>query len=97
MPDARALVLGLHRAIVAAEGAFAHAERVLAERCAEFAGIHSLQVAEGADAGGVEVRQARLLGGRDWVRLGAVEMGLDSLRRRLKGLPVDEQLDFEKR
>ena len=50
-----------------------------------------------ADAGGVEVRQARLLGGRDWVRLGAVEMGLDSLRRRLKGLPVDEQLDFEKR
>ncbi len=50
-----------------------------------------------ADAAGAMVRQARLLGGRDWVRLGAVEMGLDSLRRRLLGLPVDERLDFERR
>jgi nicotinamide-nucleotide amidase len=50
-----------------------------------------------ADAEGAVVRQARLLGGRDWVRLGAVEMGLDSLRRRLLGLPVDERLDFERR
>ena len=57
MPDALALVLGLHRAIVAAEGAFAHAERVIAERSAQRAGIHALQVAEGADAGGVEVGQ----------------------------------------
>jgi nicotinamide-nucleotide amidase len=42
-------------------------------------------------------RRARILGGREWVRLGAVEMGLDCLRRYLQGLPVDERIDFEKR
>jgi len=41
-------------------------------------------------------RQARVVGGRDWVRLGAVEMGLDCLRRYLLGLPVNERIDFEK-
>ena len=41
-------------------------------------------------------RQARMLGGRDWVRLGAAEMGLDCLRRYLQGLPVSERIDFEK-
>jgi nicotinamide-nucleotide amidase len=43
------------------------------------------------------VREARLLGGREWVRLGAVELGLDCLRRHLLGLPIDERLDFERR
>jgi nicotinamide-nucleotide amidase len=43
----------------------------------------------------VVLRQSRLAGGRDWVRLGAIEMGLDSLRRYLKGLPVQEKTDFE--
>lgn len=42
-------------------------------------------------------RRSRLVGGRDWVRLGAVELGLDCLRRYLRGLPVDEPIDFEKR
>ena len=42
-------------------------------------------------------RQARLIGNRDWVRAGAVEMGLDCLRRHLLGLPVDERIDFERR
>ena len=41
-------------------------------------------------------RQSRILGGREWVRLGAVEMGLDCLRRYLQGLPVYERIDFEK-
>ncbi len=41
-------------------------------------------------------RKARILGGRDWVRLGATEMGLDCLRRYLKRLPVYERIDFEK-
>lgn len=50
-----------------------------------------------ADARGVATREARILGGRDWLRLGAVEMGLDSLRRHLQALPVDERTDFEKR
>ena len=45
---------------------------------------------------GVARRRARILGGRDWVRLGAVEMGLDCLRRHLHGLPIDEKIDFEK-
>jgi nicotinamide-nucleotide amidase len=30
------------------------------------------------------------------VRLGAVELGLDCLRRYLQGLPVSERIDFEK-
>lgn len=41
-------------------------------------------------------RRSRVVGGRDWVRLGATEMGLDCLRRYLKGLPVHERIDFEK-
>lgn len=45
---------------------------------------------------GDAVRQSRLLGGRQWVRLGAAELGLDCLRRYLLGLPVDERVDFEK-
>jgi len=42
-------------------------------------------------------RHSRLLGGREWVRLGAIEMGLDCLRRYLQGLPIDEKIDFEKK
>ncbi len=49
-----------------------------------------------ATADGVESRRSRILGGREWVRLGATEMGLDSLRRYLQGLPVAERIDFEK-
>jgi nicotinamide-nucleotide amidase len=37
-----------------------------------------------------------MLGGRDWVRLGAMELSLDCLRRYLLGLPVSERIDFEK-
>jgi nicotinamide-nucleotide amidase len=44
----------------------------------------------------VASRRSRLVGGRDWVRLGAVEMGLDCLRRLLQGLPVQERIDFER-
>ena len=47
-------------------------------------------------AQGVATRRSRIAGGREWVRLGAIEMGLDSLRRYLSGLPVDERIDFEK-
>ncbi|MFI5001445.1 MAG: CinA family nicotinamide mononucleotide deamidase-related protein [Reyranellales bacterium] len=50
-----------------------------------------------ADAKGTVARQARLVGGRDWVRVGAAELGLDCLRRHLLGLPVDERIDFERR
>ena len=41
-------------------------------------------------------RRSRILGGREWIRLGAVELGLDCLRRHLQGLPVHERIDFEK-
>jgi nicotinamide-nucleotide amidase len=59
----------------------------------EFAGTVCLAIASGDD---VESRRSRIVGGRDWVRLGAVEMGLDCLRRYLQGLPVYERIDFEK-
>jgi competence/damage-inducible protein CinA-like protein len=49
-----------------------------------------------AAADGVESRRSRIYGGRDWVRLGAVELGLDCLRRYLQGLPVTERTDFER-
>ncbi|MGE4221345.1 MAG: CinA family nicotinamide mononucleotide deamidase-related protein [Alphaproteobacteria bacterium] len=49
-----------------------------------------------ATADSVVSRQARLVGDRDRVRTGAVEMGLDCLRRHLLGLPVDERVDFER-
>ncbi len=49
-----------------------------------------------ATADDVASRRSRLAGGRDWVRLGAVEMGLDSLRRYLQTLPMREPNDFEK-
>jgi len=49
-----------------------------------------------ATESGTAMRRARILGGRDWVRLGAIEMGLDCLRRHLQRLPVDERIDFEK-
>jgi nicotinamide-nucleotide amidase len=45
---------------------------------------------------GVESRRSRIYGGRDWVRLGAVELSLDCLRRYLQGLPVTERTDFER-
>jgi nicotinamide-nucleotide amidase len=44
----------------------------------------------------VASRRSRILGGREWVRLGAVEMGLDCLRRFLQDLPIAERIDFEK-
>jgi competence/damage-inducible protein CinA-like protein len=59
----------------------------------EFAGTVCLAIAAGEE---VTSRRSRLVGGRDWVRLGALEMGLDCLRRYLQGLPVAERIDFEK-
>jgi len=44
---------------------------------------------------GVTSRRSRIYGGREWVRLGAVELGLDCLRRYLQGL-VTERTDFER-
>lgn len=41
-------------------------------------------------------RRARILGGREWIRLGAVELTLDCLRRFLLGLPIAQRIDFEK-
>ncbi len=59
----------------------------------DFGGTICLAIAseDGADS-----RRSRILGGREWVRLGAVELGLDCLRRRLYGLPVSERIDFER-
>jgi nicotinamide-nucleotide amidase len=59
----------------------------------EFGGTVCLAISAGND---VSSRRSRIVGGREWVRLGAVEMGLDCLRRYLQGLPVYERIDFEK-
>ena len=59
----------------------------------DFGGTICLAIAA---AEGVESRRSRILGGREWVRLGATEMGLDCLRRYLQKLPVAERIDFEK-
>ncbi len=59
----------------------------------DFGGTICLAIATGQ---GVATRRSRIVGGREWVRLGAVEMALDCLRRHLQGLPVDERIDFEK-
>jgi nicotinamide-nucleotide amidase len=59
----------------------------------DFGGTTCLAIATEDD---VASRRSRILGGREWVRLGAVEMGLDCLRRYLQKLPVYERIDFEK-
>jgi len=59
----------------------------------EFGGTICLAIATAAET---VTRRSRITGGRDWVRLGAVEMALDCLRRYLRGLPVEERIDFEK-
>ncbi len=59
----------------------------------ELGGTICLAIATAHD---VASRRSRILGGREWVRLGAVELGLDCLRRYLQGRPVVERIDFEK-
>jgi nicotinamide-nucleotide amidase len=59
----------------------------------EFGGTVCLAIATERE---VASRRSRIIGGREWVRLGAVELGLDCLRRHLQGLPVYERIDFEK-
>jgi nicotinamide-nucleotide amidase len=59
----------------------------------DFGGTIWIAIATAKD---VAFRRSRILGGREWVRLGAVELGLDCLRRYLQRLPVVERIDFEK-
>ena len=104
-----AAALGLAPAAFGADMARAAASALRAQSGAShaLAALVSMQ-GEGADAQGdiwiglaspegVVLREARLVGGREWVRLGAAELALDTLRRHLQGLPIDEKLDFERR
>jgi nicotinamide-nucleotide amidase len=50
-----------------------------------------------SENGNLVARRSRLTGTYDWIRLGAVEMGMDSLRRHLQGLPIKEATDFERK
>ncbi len=59
----------------------------------DFGGSIHLAISDGER---IESRRSRIYGGRDWVRLGAVELGLDCLRRYLQKLPVTERTDFER-
>jgi nicotinamide-nucleotide amidase len=58
----------------------------------DFGGSIHLAIAAGE---GVESRRSRICGGRDWVGISAVELGLDCLRRYLQCLPVTGT-DFER-
>ncbi len=92
LPPGDATAVDVAAALRATSGA-SHALAVLVTMEADAGGI-SIGI---ADPAGTTLREARLVGGREWVRLGAAELGLDCLRRRLLGLPVDERLDFERR
>jgi len=92
LPPGDATAVDVAAALRAASGA-SHALAVLVTMEAD-AGSIAIGL---ADPAGTTLREARLVGGREWVRLGAAELGLDCLRRRLLGLPVDERLDFERR
>ncbi|MFZ4408096.1 MAG: CinA family nicotinamide mononucleotide deamidase-related protein [Paracraurococcus sp.] len=92
LPPGGATAVDVAAALRATSGA-SHALAVLVTMEAD-AGSISIGI---ADPAGTILREARLVGGREWVRLGAAELGLDCLRRRLLGLPVDERLDFERR
>ena len=59
----------------------------------DFGGTIWIAIATAED---VAFRRSRILGGREWLRLGAVELGLDCLRRYLQRLPVVERIDFER-
>ncbi len=59
----------------------------------DFGGTIWIAIATAED---MAFRRSRILGGREWLRLGAVELGLDCLRRYLQGLPVVDRIDFEK-
>ncbi|BBK38391.1 nicotinamide-nucleotide amidohydrolase PncC [Allostella sp. ATCC 35155] len=95
--DDAAVAVAVARGIAAASGA-SHALAVLvaldegSDRI-DLGGTIRIAIVAGDR---VETREARVLGGREWVRLGATEMGLDCLRRFLLGLPVAERIDFEK-
>ena len=56
----------------------------------------TIQIAIASPIGTV-IRGTRILGGHEWIRLGAAELALDCLRRHLHGLPVHERTDFETR
>ena len=84
---AGALALALVLRAAAGENADEGPDRI------EFGGSICLAIAADGD---VASRRSRIVGGREWVRLGAVELGLDCLRRHLQGLPVVERIDFEK-
>jgi nicotinamide-nucleotide amidase len=62
----------------------------------DFGGSICIGIATANGERETETRRSRILGGREWVRLGAVELGLDCLRRQLYGLPVTERIDFER-
>jgi len=48
-----------------------------------------------AEGDAVVVREAQFPGNKEWLRLGATELGLDCLRRYIYGLPVYQRIDFE--
>ena len=109
-PAEIAAALGLDGGLIAGELSRETAERVAQAAREETGASHALAVLIEVDDGpdridfggsihlaiaaedGIESRRSRIYGGR----LGAVELGLDCLRRYLQGLPVTERADFER-
>jgi nicotinamide-nucleotide amidase len=100
-PPARPLTPAMAEAVAVAarqQADVTHALAVLVdledgEDRIDLSGTICLAIATGEE---VVSRRSRIAGGREWVRLGAMEMGLDSLRRYLQGVLVHERIDFEK-
>ena len=59
-------------------------------------GLGEVLIAVAAEGSATRTRRAELVGGKERVRAGGVEMGLDCLRRVLQGLNIDDKVDFEK-
>jgi nicotinamide-nucleotide amidase len=53
-------------------------------------------IAIAREGAGTAVRASQMVGGRERVRAGGVEMGLDCLRRVLSGQKIDDKVDFER-
>ncbi len=69
---------------------------VLTERYVEEGEQDGVEIHLGISGNGeAQYRKSRLPGSPSWTRLGAVELGLDFLRRSLAGLPMHELVDFE--
>ena len=97
LPLARALALNARVAARASLGVAAVVESAASLEAAR-PGVEEMRIAIAIDDSnkGAAEKTSSFTGARDWIRLGAVEMTLDCIRRHLQGRPVDQKNDFER-